>query len=432
MDADKEKFPAHIMMAVRVKNKYVGTKIDPDNSYVYIIDQISPDVSVYETGEKSSWRNDKTHSTSHDNAYTFRELAEKKFFLPVTAFNTSYTVKYNANGGTNAPDSQTKSAYSPLKLSTLKPSRTGYSFVCWDTITDPIETTYMPGDTYREDNSETMTARWSANKYTISYNANGGSGAPGSQVKTYATNMYLKSEAPYREGYVFKGWARNSTASSKEYDSGQYLKTDLSTVANTNITLYAVWEKHEHNLVHHEARTAECTIDGNKEYWECSSCSKCYFDEKCTNPVNDGSQIIKASGHVTAHYSEPAGYLKNGLEYDMCEVCLSVFNEKTIKGYANYYVKSYKLYRGKRSFKAKWSRRSSSVQKKFSGYQIRYSRNSNMSNAKYCKVKKTSRGKIIKNLKKKKRYYVQVRTYTYSNGSIFYSKWSTKKYIKTR
>ena len=44
-------------------------------------------------------------------------------------------------------------------------------------------------------------------KYTISYNANGGSGAPGSQTKYYGTTLTLSSTRPERDGYRFVGWA---------------------------------------------------------------------------------------------------------------------------------------------------------------------------------------------------------------------------------
>ena len=97
-----------------------------------------------------------------------------------------------------------------------------------------------------------------------------------------------------------------------------------------------------------------------------------------------------------------------------------------------YYVKRFRVARGSRSFTAKWTRRSASVQKKFSGYQIRYSLKSNMSGAKYVKASKKSSYKKVSKLKKKRRYYVQVRTYTIKNKVTYYSKWSTKKSVVTR
>ena len=51
----------------------------------------------------------------------------------------SYSVKYNANGGSGAPSSQTKWHGTALTLSSTKPTRTGYTFKGWDyDFTKPI------------------------------------------------------------------------------------------------------------------------------------------------------------------------------------------------------------------------------------------------------------------------------------------------------
>ena len=50
-----------------------------------------------------------------------------------------------------------------------------------------------------------------------------------------------------------------------------------------------------------------------------------------------------------------------------------------------------------------------------------------MSKAKKLAVKKNANAKTIKKLKKNKKYYVQVRTFTKKSGTKFYSKWSAKK-----
>ncbi len=55
-----------------------------------------------------------------------------------------------------------------------------------------------------------------------------------------------------------------------------------------------------------------------------------------------------------------------------------------------------------------------------------------MSGAKYATAGKKSKSKKIKGLAKKTKYYVQVRTYTKSGGTTFYSKWSAKKTVKTK
>ena len=71
--------------------------------------------------------------------------------------------------------------------------------------------------------------------YTVSYNANGGSGAPSSQTKTYGVNLTLSSTVPTRAGYAFKGWATSSTGTVAYPAGGTYSD-------NSAVTLYAVWE----------------------------------------------------------------------------------------------------------------------------------------------------------------------------------------------
>jgi uncharacterized repeat protein (TIGR02543 family) len=78
--------------------------------------------------------------------------------------------------------------------------------------------------------------------YAISYNANGGSGAPSSQ-SIYATYSYtLSSTRPTRTGYTFLGWSTSSTATSATYQPSQ------SVTPNGNLSLYAVWKKNTYIL----------------------------------------------------------------------------------------------------------------------------------------------------------------------------------------
>ena len=71
--------------------------------------------------------------------------------------------------------------------------------------------------------------------YTITYNANGGTGAPASQTKTQDVPLILRSEIPTRVGYTFAGWATWATATVAEYSAGGTYNT------NASATLYAVW-----------------------------------------------------------------------------------------------------------------------------------------------------------------------------------------------
>lgn len=150
------------------------------------------------------------------------------------AKKTSYTVDYDANGGSGAPSAQTKWYGTNLTLSSTIPTRTGYTFVNW--LSSTQNKTYTAGALYGYEADTTMVAQWKANTYTVTYNANGGNGAPSNQTKTHGTALTLSSTTPIREGYNFLGWGTSASATTVVYAPGATYNT------NAAITLYAVWE----------------------------------------------------------------------------------------------------------------------------------------------------------------------------------------------
>ena len=96
---------------------------------------------------------------------------------------------------------------------------------------------YQPGDNYTSNSNVTLYAVWEKIQYNISYDANGGSGAPSDQSKYYDSTITLRSGKPTRKGYLFKGWSTRSTALSADYQPGDRYSS------NSNLTLYAVWEQ---------------------------------------------------------------------------------------------------------------------------------------------------------------------------------------------
>ena len=147
---------------------------------------------------------------------------------------SSYTVSYNANGGSGAPSSQTKWYGKTLTLSSTKPTRTGYAFQGWATSASG-SVSYSAGASYTANAAATLYAVWKANTYTVQYNANGGTGAPSNQTKTYGTDLTLSSTKPTRTNYNFLGWATSSSATTATYSAGGKY------TSNSAVTLYAVW-----------------------------------------------------------------------------------------------------------------------------------------------------------------------------------------------
>ena len=73
-----------------------------------------------------------------------------------------------------------------------------------------------------------------------------------------------------------------------------------------------------------------------------------------------------------------------------------------------------------------------STAKSVSGYEIQYSRSKNMKNAQSLMIKGKTTQVTLKNLAKKKNYYVRIRTYKTTNGKKYYSTWSTVKTVKVK
>lgn len=82
--------------------------------------------------------------------------------------------------------------------------------------------------------------------HTVSYNANGGTGAPGNQTKTWGYVLTLSGTKPKRDGYTFSSWNTKANGSGTTYHpSGQY-------GADANVTLYAQWSvnSYTYNIVY--------------------------------------------------------------------------------------------------------------------------------------------------------------------------------------
>lgn len=155
----------------------------------------------------------------------------------------SYTVSYNANGGTGAPGNQTKWYGKTLNLSTTEPIKNGHKFVGWGTSATDTNVKYLPGGQYTGNANITLYAIWvSVAKLTINYDANGGSGAPSSQTHLINTVSKISDVKPIKDKYVFLGWSTNNTATKATYiTDGQYTNNNFAN--GDTVTLYAVWMK---------------------------------------------------------------------------------------------------------------------------------------------------------------------------------------------
>jgi len=159
----------------------------------------------------------------------------------------TYTATYNVNGGSgNAKRSTTvvtSDSYTTGGTSVTLPdvgtlTRSGYTFAGWNTSAAGDGTNRLAGASYTTVSDVILYAKWTAVTYTITYNANSGTGsAPTSggyttgQASPYSvlTNTFTKTS------HVFGGWNTASNGTGTSYSPG----SSITTLAD--IVLYAVW-----------------------------------------------------------------------------------------------------------------------------------------------------------------------------------------------
>ena len=289
-----------VTLAVYFKSRY--SLYDSNNKYYYNGNLIgSRNISHYSNTEWSSSNKTKLGDTSYTytrgtsnvtKTYTAKlsgiervggtMSVTHKITVPALA---KYTVSYNANGGSGAPGSQTKYYGKSITITSSKPTRTHYTFAGWATSSSG-SVAYKPGSTYSSNSSVTLYAKWTPVTYSVSYNANGGSGAPGKQTYSYGgSNITLSTTRPTRQNYNFLGWSLTSTDTSADYQPGQSWS---STKAN-NYTLYAVWELAYVKPSVSSIKAVRCGSNGNPD--DTGSYAKVSF--KWTLSQLKGSNPIK-------------------------------------------------------------------------------------------------------------------------------------------
>ncbi len=72
---------------------------------------------------------------------------------------------------------------------------------------------------------------------SVSYDANGGEGAPDIQIRVKETDLILSSRIPVYTGYYFLGWSQKADADTPDYVSESTYSSE------EDITLYALWGK---------------------------------------------------------------------------------------------------------------------------------------------------------------------------------------------
>ena len=137
------------------------------------------------------------------------------------------------------------------------PTRTGYSFAgYYDTSDSTGGTCWISkdgeGETVTAELPSTLYARWTANTYDVSFDANGGKGGQTADVTaTYGSAMpEIVTTVPTRTGYEFMGW----------YDKKDYTATDVRRYYAANGVGVTTWDKTEATTLYAGWKAKEYTM----------------------------------------------------------------------------------------------------------------------------------------------------------------------------
>jgi uncharacterized repeat protein (TIGR02543 family) len=211
---------------------------DPNVNGIYAVGNTIPGTvtgTVVYRGTGTSFTNSGLASSTtyyykvytYDKAYNYAGEATANG----TTLSSNKTVTFNANGGTGSMSNQIASTATNLTSNAF--TRSGYTFSGWNTAADGSGTSYANTASYPFTSDATLYAQWTLITYTVTFNANGGTGLMSNQTAAVSTN--LTANAFTRSGYSFSGWNTASDGSGTSYANS------ASFPFTSNATLYAQW-----------------------------------------------------------------------------------------------------------------------------------------------------------------------------------------------
>ncbi len=158
-----------------------------------------------------------------------------------------YSIVFDSNSATSGTMPPEQFTYDTSKeLPTNAFQKIGHTFIGWNTKVNGSGIAYENGQTILNitttNNDEiVLYAQWSANSYTVTYDANGGEFKSSNNYQATATVKYgekidLITNRRYAEkqGYIFVGWNTNKNATNAQ---------DSLTMEDSDVTLYAIYSQ---------------------------------------------------------------------------------------------------------------------------------------------------------------------------------------------
>lgn len=217
-----------------------------------------------------------------------------------------YSLTYSDDSTTKLPEKTFYIAGSSVTISSVKPSKTGYTFTGYKSSSDGKM--YQPGQSIAITKQTTLTAQYTANTYKVTLNGDGGSGTNITSY-TYGTAKTLPTNWK-KQCSAFQGW----------YNASGKKVTQISATETGDKVFTAKWSD-AHTVVTDPAVAATCTTAGKTAGSHCSVCNK----------VITAQTTVAAKGHTKVTIPAVAATCtKTGLTAGVkCSICNTVITKQT-------------------------------------------------------------------------------------------------------
>ena len=171
--------------------------------------------------------------------------------VTVSFTTTKYTVTFDVDGGTPAPEAQKVEHGNKVSKPETDPTKEGYTFANWFNKDGNAAWDF---DTNTVTKNTELYAKWTIKTFTVRFDAKDGTPVPADQSVNYG-NKASKPTEPTKANYDFGGWFNKEGDTPWDFD--------VNTVSK-NTDLYAKWtiKKYEVTYTNGDDGTLSVTLEG--------------------------------------------------------------------------------------------------------------------------------------------------------------------------
>lgn len=252
------------------------------------------------------WFTDATDGTEVTAETIVTETADHTLFAHWTINKYNVTVTTDGNGTASA-DLTEDVAYGTVVTLTTQANE-GYTFLAWESsaVTVADNAFSMP------DSAVTVNATFSANHYTIAFDASGVEQTMDAVDAQYDADVELPACTFERTGFAFLGWALTEGAETPDFEDAATVK-NLTATADETVTLYAVWQDIQVELIAKEGSTTVIDPTNNFIYGLQLGIKKSELLNDYLDVIGNGRLVVVGdtigTGTVVELYNDNTGEL---------------------------------------------------------------------------------------------------------------------------